>query len=106
MAISHRKKERFPRRRRLEPIDDRAATGLFQPSENPNPESRWPKKARRTKAVVDELHRQLQAQEVTGYEGQVERPGDASPRDRYEGPDVGKRPHHPSAVSYRRHLER
>ena len=73
-----------------------AATGIFQPSENPSP-VHVPKAARRAGRVIDRLETEVSVHQDFGpaRQGQVEQPGDGSPSDTVVGPDIGTRPHRP-----------
>ena len=77
---------------------DRAATGLFEPSENPNAQLPKTEMSSRAERAIDDVEKEIERHgERSAMDGQVELSLTPGKNDRMEGPDIGSRPHRPVA---------
>jgi hypothetical protein len=101
-SIDEVREEKRARAPRPEESDLAAATGLFQPSEDPRLGSELPPQAQQATYLVTRLRDELEARRTTDVrQGQVEGPGEDTRGDLVVGPDIGDRPHRPGARSTR-----
>ena len=96
-SIDEVRAREMQREPRPEEAENYAATGIFQPSENPKIGNNLPPVAHQQQGALTELRRELDAQQDTAAnrEGQVEFPDVEGSHDLVVGPDIGKRPHRP-----------
>jgi hypothetical protein len=99
-SIDEVRDRQMGRRPRANDADNYAATGIFQPSENPRLGSNLSPETHQVQGGLTQLRRELDAQQDTTAprQGQVEFPNVEGTHDLVVGPDMGERPHKPTNI--------
>ena len=80
-----------------------AATGIYEPSENPNKQLPHGQKIDRATQIVDSLEHEMTSKGRSSEAGgAVELDSKVGPNDMIVGPDLGGRPHRPATKPRRR----